>query len=329
MHWPIMETLCAYIRENAGKPKPPPDALLAILTKPDRHRHHHGARETIEQIRAESDVLETFERDRPSVDVQAAITVIGRRSAGQLEYERARREDQTSKNADAWRLDLSNCHLAVGNFIGLDFTAARFTGSSLYLSNFWGAALAGAKFAKGHLEGASFNKAQLEGAGFGEANLEGAWFNSADLEGAGFSEAHLDGAWLHGAHLEGASFREARLENAFLNKAHFEGATLDGANLKGASLGNAVLVDARLDGADLGKAESVAQAQIEVAWGAEDTVLPDNCSRPCNERWRPDNFVDVVNRNDRWKARQEFWRAATENRLRAVAISSPVGSPQR
>jgi hypothetical protein len=35
MHWPIMETLCAYIRENAGLlPRPLDEAILSILRKP-------------------------------------------------------------------------------------------------------------------------------------------------------------------------------------------------------------------------------------------------------------------------------------------------------
>jgi hypothetical protein len=204
MHWPIMETLCAYVRENAGKPRPPPTDMPAALSGHWSNRLSENA-------------VEEFKRDsgRPSVDVQAAITVIDRRGARQLEYEHARRE--TSRTAAAWRLDLSNCHLALCNFVGLDFTAARFDGSSLYLSDFYGAALAGAVFSKAH--------------------LEGAWLNEAALTGAWLNEAHLEGAWLSGA------------------------------NLYGASLSDGLRVDAFLDGAYLGRAEKVAQEQIEAAWG--------------------------------------------------------------
>ena len=192
MHWPIMETLCAYIRENAGKPRPPPTNMPAALSGHWRNRLSENA-------------VEEFKRDsgRASVDVQAAITVIGRRSSKQLEYERARRE--TSRTAEAWQLDLSNCHLALGNFVGLDFTAARFAGSSLYLSNFSGATLTGAVFSKAHLGGARFHLAHLESASFNEAHLEGAMLTGAHIEGAWLNEAALTGAWLNDAHLEGAS----------------------------------------------------------------------------------------------------------------------------
>jgi len=133
IHWPIMETLCAYVRENAGKPKPLTSTTLKLVFAHWKNRL------------TEEDPVETSrgESDRPSVDVQAAITVIGRRGAKQLEYERSRREDKTPRTTEAWRLDLSNCHLALANFVGLDFTAAQFSGSSLYLSDFRGTTLKG------------------------------------------------------------------------------------------------------------------------------------------------------------------------------------------
>jgi hypothetical protein len=182
MHWPIMETLCAYIRENAGKPKQPPANMLTALSGHWRNRL------------SEKEV-DDFKRDagRPSVDVQAPTTVIGRRAPKQREYERARREDKTSRTADAWRLDLSNCHLALANFAGLDFTAAQFSDGSLYLSDFYGATLTGAAFVKAHLEGASFHLARLESAGFNKGHLEGATLTKAHVEGASFNEASLRG----------------------------------------------------------------------------------------------------------------------------------------
>ena len=123
MHWPIMETLCAYIRENAGKPKFPPTEILTILWKRSDSRSQ-----------AEVAHLEKFKResDPPSVDVQAAVTVIGRRGAKQLEYERVRHKHETDRAPGPWRLDLSNCHLALANFPALislqrGSTAVRFT----------------------------------------------------------------------------------------------------------------------------------------------------------------------------------------------------------
>jgi hypothetical protein len=126
MHWPIMETLCAYIRENAGKPKPLPKNIAAIVAKGFFSRTI-GEGEILSGVADGTEPL--------SVDVQAAISVIGRRGVGQREHERIRRDDKRSGAPDAWRLDLTNCHLARPNFAGLDFAGARFIGSSLYFSN--------------------------------------------------------------------------------------------------------------------------------------------------------------------------------------------------
>jgi hypothetical protein len=69
-----------------------------------------------------------------------------------------------------------------------------------------------------------------------------------------------------------------------VDRAHLEGAWLSGASFYGASLSDTQLVDALLDRAFLGKAESLAQTQLEAAWG-EDTTLPDGYTRPRSEQW--------------------------------------------
>ena len=142
----------------------------------------------------------------------------------------------------------------------------------------------------------------------------------AHLEAASFNEGSLRGAWVNEAHLERASLGKARLDEALVDKAHLEGAWLSGASFYGASLSDTQLVDALLDGAFLGKAESLAQTQLEAAWG-EDTTLPDGYTRPRNERWLPKVF-DMDNLDDRsghWKARHEFRRAEAEEKRRAEA----------
>ena len=146
----------------------------------------------------------------------------------------------------------------------------------------------------------------------------------AHLEAASFNEGSLRGAWLNEAHLERASHGKARLDEALVDKAHLEGAWLSGASFYGASLSDTQLVDALLDGALLGKAESLAQTQLEAAWG-EDTTLPDGYTRPRNERWLPKGF-DMDNLDDRWghwKARHEFRRAEAEEKRRAEAEAAP------
>jgi uncharacterized protein YjbI with pentapeptide repeats len=176
------------------------------------------------------------EIDPPSVDVQAAISVIGRRSERQREFERSHRKAPTDSERDAWRLDLTACHLAGANFVGLDFAAARFDFSTLCRANFINACLEGATFENVHLEMAEFrgarlrevqfDKTHLENARFDDAHLENAWLIRADIRGANFAEAHLGGA----------NLQECRLEGARFARAHLEGASLDDLNLEGAKL---------------------------------------------------------------------------------------------
>jgi len=151
MHWPIMETLCAYIRENAGKPRPVPERITAILEKGKDQSHADG-----EEL---ADYLRKL--DRPSVDVQAAITVIGRRGAKQREYERARRDGPVSNSREAWRIDLTDCHLAKSNLSGLDFAEARFNDSAMIYSDLSGARLGNAIFRGVNLQWAQLCEAQL------------------------------------------------------------------------------------------------------------------------------------------------------------------------
>jgi hypothetical protein len=171
-HWTIMEVLTAYVRRNAPwRPVPPATAGGTA-----------GAGEPQPP-------------PKPRTDIQAILTVLGRRIPPEESPEPA-------------RLDLR----------GTDLRGAALKGAHLE-----GAALTGA-----HLEGAALWGAHLEGASLWGAHLEGASLWEAHLEGAALWEAHLEGASLWGAHLEEASLWRVHLEGASLSEAHLEGAVLSG-----------------------------------------------------------------------------------------------------
>ena len=146
-HGRIMDVLTAYVRENA------PVQMEYI---------------------AEED-------ERPPTDMQAILTVLGRR-------------ETTGKNRGNAPLDLSNTQL-----IGADLREADLTGAALIGADLTGAALGGAKL----------NKADLTDASLDEADL-----TDADLRGADLTDADLDGADLDGAALGGADLDEAALRAA-------------------------------------------------------------------------------------------------------------------
>ncbi len=169
MHWPIMETLCAYVRENAG-----PARQWNEDEGVDFEGWIHGLKP-------------------PTVDVQAAITVIGRRSNAQQDYERKRRED---RGGDAWKLDFRGAHLARVNLAGMSLATAMFDGCALYL--------------------VSARAVDLRETSLVRAHLEGAWLEGGRFEGARLTQANLERAWLEGAHLEGAWLWRTNLTDAFV-----------------------------------------------------------------------------------------------------------------
>ncbi len=348
LHWPIMETLCAYIRTNAGPPKPPPDNIAKILAKPSG------------RFGQENEALKRYVDDIPPlrVDVQAALSVIGRRSQQQRTFERDRRESLSADNRNAWRLDLSNCNLARANFDGLNFSEALFWQSSLQLCH----------FRKTHLEFSTFVEAHMELARLEWARLEGAFLNRTHLEGASLDFAHFDGAELWDIHLEGASLADARLNNvvlengflegARLNRAHLVGASLEGAqladtvfdsahldgtnfdgatisntsfknaflqgasffatHLDGAGLSGAKLEDTEMSGVDLSGATGLVQNQIDETWGNYATKLPAVLTHPVNSRWTNlETASDILGTHDnRWSVRRDYWLSEARKRAK-------------
>ena len=339
LHWPIMEILCAYVRKNCG-PSPPEMS--------EEVRAEYGAYPgNDEQARQFMQRRKTLRA--PNVDVQAALTVIGRRGADRRALEQDLRA--TSANPDAYRLDFTGAALMTARLEGLHFEEALFGGACLegarlnraYLegARLYGAHLEGAVLNEAHLEGARVNRAHLEGArldgahlegaGLYEAHLEGAWLNGAHLEGAGLYEASLEGAWLYKAHLQGARLDEAHLQGARLDEAHLEGASLDAAQLAGASLDGALLDDVMFDGADLSAAKGLSSTRLSAAWGDRATALPPGMKRPTNERWLAAHTNKVPGPNARearfkaWRARRDYWLGEARKRREAdeAALRNP------
>ncbi len=151
-HGPILEALTAYVRERAPR---------------------------------QGDFSPTAAQTPPP-DIQAILTVIGRRAT-------------PGPNRRDARLDLRNTHLAGVVIPEADLSRADLSGASLRRADLSGASLSGASLILADLRGATLSEATLSGADLSEANLSG-----ADLSGADLSEATLSGAYLSGAYLSGA-----------------------------------------------------------------------------------------------------------------------------
>ncbi len=163
-HPTVMEVLAAFIRDHSHEQWPPPD--------------HDGG----EQVRS----------TRP--DVQAALTVIGRRDS----------------KRDIRRIDLTGTSLSGANLKGAHLAHVNLSGSA-------------------YLVGADLTDADLT-----DADLTDAFLGGAHLTGANLSSANLTRASLADANLTRADLSHANLANAILTSATLTRATYTSANLTGA-----------------------------------------------------------------------------------------------
>lgn len=218
-HGPIIEILAAFVREHAPWP-------ARVGARPG---NGDG------QLRVSASGAHGDHRARPATDVQAAVTILGRRT---LAYD-------SDAPIGLPHTALSGAMLTGAHFEGALLSGANFEGADLFKANLRAADLEGANLRGAGLLLANLNDtvlwgANVEGARLYGANLEGAALKGANLKGAGLTGANLKDAGLHSAVLTGADLTGANLEGAGLDGANLEGANLDGANLKGAVLMNAL-----------------------------------------------------------------------------------------
>jgi uncharacterized protein YjbI with pentapeptide repeats len=233
-HWQIMEVLTAYVRDNA--PWPPQDAPLL--------KDGQALEEELAGQNNQPSLSEGLPTPKPTTDIQAVLTVLGRRIQTpnhEIGFWDASRTDL--RKADLIIAHLGRLELNRTDLRGVDLSDAHLEGTHLFDAH-----LERANLFAVHLERANLFAAHLERATLQGAHLEGASLIDAYLEGADLSVAHLEGADLSVAHLEGADLTSAYLEGANLTRANLERAALQGAKdltvaqlstvstLKGASL---------------------------------------------------------------------------------------------
>jgi len=174
MHWPVMEVLVAFVHTNPAGDEPPVSGTWADDT-PRR------------------------QRDRLPIpaDLQAAVTVLGRRP------ESRRRWEHTHERAFNLRfVDLRRARLWGAHFEDTLLTGARFDDALLVHA---------------HLQRAYLSGASLRGVSLRDAHLEQAVLRGAHLEGATLLGARMDGADLRGAHLERTDITRAQLETTLFD----------------------------------------------------------------------------------------------------------------
>ncbi|MCC6007912.1 MAG: pentapeptide repeat-containing protein [Rhodobacteraceae bacterium] len=193
-HIPVMETIAAYVRENAGL-------------------RHPGETRGPGEVRA---------------DIQTALQVLGRRPPEARAAEAAARPPfrLDLRGVDLAGADLVGLALGPARMGRADLSGAWLDGADLSGADLEAAVLSGAWLEGARLIGAQLRDADLSDAWMVRADLRDACLASADLAGARLAEARLAGAELEGALPGGTDLRGADLTLAWLRGvdcAGFEG----------------------------------------------------------------------------------------------------------
>ena len=213
-HPTVMEVLTAFIREHSREPWPPPD---------------DGGQEPERSTRP---------------DVQAALTVIGRRDA---------KHDIPFQAIDLTGADLRGAYLTDD----ADLRGTHLTGADLR-----GAYLTFALLSGTHLRGADLRAANLLG-----ADLRGADLRGADLRAANLLSADLCGADLRSADLRSAYLTDlTNADRDILGDAYRRDAYLGDADRLDAYLRDADYLDPFLRDADLRDARWPEDAPVPEGW---------------------------------------------------------------
>src|SRR6266436_3782375 len=107
---------------------------------------------------------------KPAIDIQAALTVIGRRKGQEL--------------PDLAEVNIPGANLSGANLSGADLDSAHLNSAYLSGANLSGANLLGANLSGANLRGADLTGANLRSANLRSANLSVAYLIGADLAGA-------------------------------------------------------------------------------------------------------------------------------------------------
>lgn len=192
-HWPIMEILTAYVRQNAP----------------------WGELPTEQNPATEKNAIQL----RPKEDIQMALRVLSQRS-------------RTYGKGEERHLNLNATDLRGADLWEAHFEGAHFWGTNLEQAELWSSHLQGAYFVRAHLSRVRLDGANLSDSHLEEAELWEAQLFQARLDRAHLWGAKLGWAWLQDAHFEKACLRGASLQGAYPLRARFDGAVLEGADLR-------------------------------------------------------------------------------------------------
>jgi uncharacterized protein YjbI with pentapeptide repeats len=275
-HWPVMEILTAFVREQAPAQSMPPDkTAVKIETKESRHSQRLLA--MIQTLLAINTGLRPHQR-KELAEFEAFLTTTLGHPESTTTHEKSDSQVNTALEPLAQQLlpivqlqwaaltslksleqnlrpDLQAILTVLGRrvrtFGNGESQQLDLHNTNLQNAKLGGAQLQGVDLSGAQLQGAFLGGAQLQNAFLAKAQLQGAFVANAQLQGARLEDAQLQGAFLVNTQLQGARLEYAQLQGAFLWKTQFLAADLTGAQLQDANLAGAQLLHANLTGAQL------------------------------------------------------------------------------
>lgn len=225
-----------------------------------------------------------------TTDIQAALTVIGRRDSSQ---------DQKGKKIDLSIANLATANLKGANFRGANLKGVNFSGADLEQADLRDVYLSEANLTRANLNGAKLDKINqtsslpVKKVDFTQASLIKAKLNGARLTRANLSQADLNEANLKSAYLGEANLNEAQLVGADLSEADLRGANLSNANLSGAKFFNT-----KLHGTDFSKAKGLISEQIKNARDWKNAKYDDKFRKALGLPSKPEGEVNDRNKGN-------------------------------
>jgi membrane protein implicated in regulation of membrane protease activity len=157
-------------------------------------REHIDSVSSLAELAAEGSLRGApYRNPKPTTDVRAALTVLGRLPL-RPGISRADLSDAEFAGADLMRMNLSGFSLIGANLQSADLQQVNLQGANLLVASLQGARLREANLQGANLHGADLYRAQPKG-----AKLQGANLDEAELLGTNLKGAILDGAQLKGA----------------------------------------------------------------------------------------------------------------------------------
>jgi Pentapeptide repeats (8 copies) len=188
-----------YVLERIAKESANDDVRLVVTELLRNYIYTH--QNTARNVKAAPKPFPSPEGKGPALDLQAAMTVLGRRTIVATDP----------------LLNLRGIVLP-----GVDLRGAHLQGADLSQADLRGAHLEGAQ-----LQNARLNEAKLQGAFLDGAYLQQARLIQTQLQAASLTDAQMQKADLSGANLQTASLFGAQLQGANLHQTNLKGATVD------------------------------------------------------------------------------------------------------